>query len=134
MLAWIKDEEEEACQIIKKAIYNKRGCRDQKDQDSNNNENNIYEEEKESYIKFIAKFGPAMTGVVSWNNNKTNMVLSELLTVTDEAFIHLCMANYAPTWKAQEKQKSGETNIEVPVSEIQFVNGDIVTKQMLTQL
>jgi len=58
-----------------------------------------------------------MTGVSFWNNNKTNTVLSELLTVTDEAFIHLCMANYAPTWKAQEKQKSGDNSIQVPVSE-----------------
>ena len=80
--------------------------------------NAIYYENREAYIKFIGKFGPAMTGVSFWNNNKTNTVLSELLTVTDEAFIHLCMVNYAPTWKAQEKQKSGETNIRVPVSEI----------------
>jgi serine protease inhibitor len=60
-----------------------------------------------------------MTGVSFWNNNKTNMVLSELLTVTgDEAFIHLCMVNYTLTWwKEQEKQKSGEKNIQVPVSE-----------------
>ena len=50
-----------------------------------------------------------MAGVSYWNNNnKANMVLSELLTVTDEAFIHLCMINYAHTWKAQEKRKWGE--------------------------
>jgi hypothetical protein len=102
--AWIKEEEEEACNIIKVALYSKR-------------EPNIYYKNQEAYIKFIAKFGPAMTGVSLWNNNKTNTVLSELLTVSDEAFIHLCMVNYAPTWKAQEKQKSGEKNIQVPVSE-----------------
>ena len=118
MLAWIKEEEEEACNIIKIAIYNKRGWGEQEDGTaSNKNENDIYYENQEAYIKFIGKFGPAMTGVSFWNNNKTNMVLSELLTVTDEAFIHLCMVNYAPTWKAQEKQKSGEMNIQVPVSE-----------------
>ena len=71
------------------------------------------------YIKFINHFGPALTGVATWNNNKTtgNKAPSELLTVTDEAFIHLCIINYSATWKAQEKQKSGE-DVEVPVSDI----------------
>ena len=71
------------------------------------------------YIKFINHFGPALTGVASWNNNKTtsNKGASELLTVTDEAFIHLCIINYSATWKAQEKRKSGE-DVEVPVSAI----------------
>jgi hypothetical protein len=69
------------------------------------------------YIKFINHFGPALTGVAAWNNNKTtgNKAPSELLTVTDEAFIHLRIINYSATWKAQEKQKSGE-DVEVPVS------------------
>jgi hypothetical protein len=118
--AWIREEEDEACNIIKTAIYSKCGWGEQKDEASNKNENNIYYENQETYIKFIAKFGPAMTGVSFWNNNKTNTVLSELLTVTDEAFIHLCTANYAPTWKAQEKKKSRDKNIQVPVSENHF--------------
>jgi negative regulator of genetic competence, sporulation and motility len=75
------------------------------------------EDHEDEYIKFISKFGPAMTGVSYWNNNKANIIVSELLTVTDEAFIHLCMINYAPTWKAQEKRKWGE-DVQVPVSEI----------------
>jgi hypothetical protein len=118
LIAWIKEDEEEACNFIKIAIYNKRGWGEQDNGAYNKKNNAIYYENREAYIKFIGKFGPAMTGVSFWNNNKTNMALSELLTVTDEAFIHLCMINYAPTWKAQEKQKSGETNIRVPVSEI----------------
>jgi negative regulator of genetic competence, sporulation and motility len=94
--AWIREEEEEACNVIKTAIYSKHGWGEQKDEASNKNENNInYKNQETPYIKFIAKFGPAMTGVSFWNNNKTNTVLSELITVTDEAFIHLCMANYA---------------------------------------
>ena len=117
LLAWIKEDEKEACNIIKMAIYNKHGWGEKEDGASNKNENDIYYENQEAYIKFMAKFGPTMTGVTFWNNNKTSMVLSELLTVTDEAFIHLCMVNYALTWKAQEKQKSGETNIQVPISE-----------------
>ena len=108
MQAWIR-EEEEACNIIKTAIYSKCGLGQELDETTK-------EDNQDKYIKFIAKFGPAMTGVSFWNHNKTNMILSELLTVTDEAFIHLCMANYAPTWKAQEKQKSGDKSIQVPVS------------------
>ena len=38
-------------------------------------------------------------------------------TVTDEAFIHLCIINYSATWKAQEKWKSGE-DVEIPVGAI----------------
>ena len=66
------------------------------------------EEHEDEYIKFIAKFGPAMAGVSYWNNNKDKMVLSDLLIFTDKAFIHLCMINYSKTWKAQETRKNGE--------------------------
>ena len=69
------------------------------------------------YIKFISHFGPALMGATLWNNNKTTKLVSELLTITDEAFIHLCIINYSATWKAQEKKKSGETDVQVPVSD-----------------
>jgi hypothetical protein len=68
------------------------------------------------YIAFIKHFGPALTGMAFWNNNKNTKLISELLTITDEAFIHLCIINYSATWKAQEKQKSGDTNVDIPVS------------------
>jgi len=70
----------------------------------------------EEYVKFISHFGPALTGTTFWNNNKTTKLVSELLTISDEAFIHLCIINYSATWKAQEKKKLGETAEEVPVS------------------
>ena len=70
------------------------------------------------YIKFISHFAPALTGVTFWNKNKMTKPVSELLTVTDEAFLLLCIINYSATWKAQEKQKSGETDVQVPVSSI----------------
>ena len=70
------------------------------------------------YIKFISRFGPALTGMAFWNNNKTTKLVSELLTIMDEAFLHLCIINYSATWKAQEKQKSGEMDVEIPVSYI----------------
>lgn len=71
-----------------------------------------------AYIQFISHFGPALTGMALWNNNKTTKLVSELLTIMDEAFLHLCIINYSATWKAQEKQKSGETDVEIPVSYI----------------
>jgi hypothetical protein len=44
----------------------------------------------------------------------TTKPVSELLTVTNEMFILLCIINYSATWKAQEQQKSGETDVQVP--------------------
>jgi hypothetical protein len=74
-------------------------------------------QETNKYIKFINQFGPAVTGVAFWNNNKTTKNISDLMTITDEAFIYLCIINYSATWKAQEKKKSGE-DVTIPVSYI----------------
>jgi hypothetical protein len=41
---------------------------------------------------------------------------NELLTISDEAFIHLCIINYSATWKAQERQKRTKNIVEIPVS------------------
>jgi hypothetical protein len=72
--------------------------------------------DRNEYIKFINQFGPALTGEAFWNNNKTTKLVSELLVpITDEAFIHLCIVNYSATWKAKEKKKLGETDIQVRV-------------------
>ena len=77
----------------------------------------LFKCQKESaYIEFISHFGPAVTRMVFWNNNKTTKHVSELLTITDEAFIHLCIINYSATWKAQEKQTLKEMDVEIPVS------------------
>lgn len=98
--AWIKEEGDDALDTMQHGITFKR-------------------KQVHQYIKFINHFGPALTGVATWNNNKTtgNKAPSELLTVTDEAFIHLCIINYSATWKAQEKQKSGE-DVQIPVSDM----------------
>ena len=74
----------------------------------------------DTYIKFYIYFGPALTGVTFWNNNKNTKMANELLTISDEAFIHLCIINYSATWKAQEKMKAGE-NVKVPVSIVYFI-------------
>ena len=102
--AWIKEDRNEALDIMQNALCFKR-----------------HHQHMNEYIKFIDHFGPALTGVTFWNSNKTTKRVSELLTVTDEAFIHLCIINYSATWKAQEKKKSGQTNVEIPVSVIYWI-------------
>jgi hypothetical protein len=97
--AWIREDDDEAVSIMQDALHYKRT-------------------ERNEYIKFIRHFGPALTGTAFWNTNKTTKLVSELLTITDEAFIHLCIINYSATWKAQEKKRSGEIDVQVPVSDI----------------
>jgi hypothetical protein len=87
----------------------------------------------DEYIQFLCHFGPALTGMSVWNNKKTTKSLSDLLTITDEAFIHLCIINYSATWKAQEKKKLGETNVRVPVSDINEYWIVIPTSKWLTE-
>ena len=88
----------------------------------------------EEYIKFISHFGPALRGMAFWNSNKTTKLVSEMLTVTDEAFIHLCIINYSATWKAQERKKAGEADVQVPVSFFYgaFISDVISNKWLLT--
>jgi hypothetical protein len=45
--------------------------------------------------------------------NNTTKLVSKLLIITDGACIYLCIINYIATWKAQEKSKSGETDVQV---------------------
>ena len=69
------------------------------------------------YIQFLCNFGPAITGTSFWNNNKMSKSANELLTISDEAFIHLCIINYSATWMAQEKRK-GDHTVNIPVSTV----------------
>jgi hypothetical protein len=79
--------------------------------------NLIHKNNQDNYIEFIRHYGPALAGIRTWNQNKALKPVSELLTNSDEAFIHLCIINYGDTWKAQDKIKTGETGIVVPVSD-----------------
>jgi hypothetical protein len=131
--AWYKEDEEEASTISTIAIHIKQGSgsRDKLEQEE---QLKVYlkRESGDEYIKFIAKFGPAMAGISYWNNNKANIVVSELLTVTDEAFIHLCIINYAKTWKAQEKNKTWGEKKQVPVSKIHYEMNEHEKQGILT--
>jgi len=59
---------------------------------------------------------------------------NELLTISDEAFIHLCIINYSATWKAQERQKRTKHIVEIPVSIAFTCFVMIVTKQITNKL
>ena len=113
----MREDEEEACRTIQSALTLKR-------------HHSAYED----YVKFISQFGPALTGMAIWNNNKATKMISELLTISDEAFIHLCIINYSATWKAQEKKKFGETEEEVPVSRSFFPFLMKTTRNSITTL
>ena len=67
-------------------------------------------------VPFVTYFQFLYGKKAFWNNSKNMKLISELLTMTDEAFILLCIINYSATWQAQEKHKSGETDVEIPVS------------------
>jgi len=60
------------------------------------------------YIKFIDHFGPALTGVTFWNSNKTTKRVSELLTVSDEAFIHLALSTIVQPGRLKKKRNQGK--------------------------
>jgi LPS O-antigen subunit length determinant protein (WzzB/FepE family) len=89
---------------------------------------------EEAYIKFFSYFAPALTGVTFWNNNKNTKTANELLTISDEAFIHLCIINYSATWKAhKERQKRTKSIVDIPVKYSSFTCFVmIVTKKLLT--
>ena len=96
--AWIrKDGEEEARSTMTECL------------------NLIRQDNQENYIEFIKHYGPALAGIRVWNQNKAVKTVSDLLTITDEAFIHLCIINYGGTWRAQAKFKRGDKKVVVPV-------------------
>jgi hypothetical protein len=70
------------------------------------------------YVQFLCNFGPAITRMLFWNNKKMSKCANELLTISDEAFIHLCIINYSATWMAQEKRKEGDHTVNIPVSTV----------------
>ncbi len=69
----------------------------------------------DNYIQFLCNFGPAITGTSFWNNNRMSKSANELLTISDEAFIHLCIINYSATWMAQDKRKQGDYTVKILV-------------------
>jgi len=77
------EEDENALQMINSAI--KQKC-----------------EAKDDYIQLISHFAPVIKHVAYWNKNKDRKI-TELLTVSDEAFLILCIINYGPHWIAMHR-------------------------------
>ena len=54
-------------------------------------------EAKDDYIQLISHFTPAIKHVAYWNKNKDRKI-TELLTVSDEAFLIVCIINDGLHW------------------------------------
>jgi hypothetical protein len=87
------DEEDEAVKTMTEAINQRRKA-------------------PEEYIKLLNHYGPALKGTVYWMNNKTTKTTTELLTITDEAFIAICIINYGDRWKKEWKIRQGQEDEE----------------------
>jgi hypothetical protein len=87
------DEDDEAVEIMKEAIIQRRKATEQ-------------------YIELLNHFGPALKGTVNWTKNKTIKTARELLTISDEAFIAICIINYGDRWKKEWKIRQGEEDEE----------------------
>lgn len=82
-------------------------------------------EHQSSYIAFIETFTTSVTGVAGWKNfkqqvqqivSRNNIDFDSLLTVSDEAFIVLCVVNYRERWYEETK---GTTSVEnLPVRDL----------------
>jgi hypothetical protein len=86
------------------------------------------------YVQFLCYFGLAITGTSFWNNNKMNKSANELVTISDEAFIHLCIINYSATWKAQEKRKDDNYTVKILISIVHCLASDAYCKQLTALL
>jgi hypothetical protein len=52
---------------------------------------------------------------------------NELLTISNEAFISLCIINYSATWKAQERRKEDNYTAKIPVSIVYCLANDALS-------
>ena len=66
------------------------------------------------YAKFIDHFMPAVKGEKKWkrmrqgccSNQNIEFDLNEHATISDEAFLLVCLENYSAVWEHQFKQKT----------------------------
>ena len=52
----------------------------------------------QTYVEFIYCFARAVVGIKTWKQNTTKTALSEFFTITDEAFLLLCIESYRDKW------------------------------------
>lgn len=97
-------EDSQACQVMNKAIANKRNA-------------------PSEYIQLVTRFAPAIKRVAQWNKSR-ELKVTELLTVSDEAFLIVCLISYGPRWIvmhrnfAATKGRSNANEEELPVNTI----------------
>jgi hypothetical protein len=83
-IAWM-DEDSNACEVINTAISRKRQAQEQ-------------------YIQLIRRFAPAVKRVDQWNKIR-HLSVTESLTVSDKAFVILCLISYGARWITMHKNK-----------------------------
>jgi len=52
----------------------------------------------EQYLLFVINMAKAVVGVKVWKQNSRKLNLSDFFTITDEAFLLLCVENYRDKW------------------------------------
>ena len=97
-LTWM-DEDNEAPDTINRAIAEKHEAQDE-------------------YIQLIVWFAPAIKHVAYWNKSRESNV-TELLTVSDEAFIIVCLISYGHHWMTMHKNLvAAQNNRTDPLEEL----------------
>ena len=81
ILAWMKDENKAGGKRLAKAITQRRNA-------------------PTEYTQMLLHFGPALKGSKNWHAAKAVMPIDQLLTISDEAFLAVCIINYSQHWKA----------------------------------
>lgn len=97
-LEWIKDENKKGS-VLQKALVEKRRA-------------------QKEYIEVLLHFGPALKGKKEWRAGIKVMHIDKYLTVSDEAFLAVCIINYGERWMALvnlEDEEVGKEANALPV-------------------
>jgi len=80
-------EDPQACKVMNRAMASKRKT-------------------PSEYIQLVTRFAPAIKRVAQWNKSR-DLKVTELLTVSDEAFLIVCLISYGPRWIAMHQNFQG---------------------------
>ena len=58
------------------------------------------------YMKLLFEYGGALIGKKKWKTNSLTKHFSDYVTVTDEAFLWLCIDTYLPLYNPADKHKA----------------------------
>jgi len=78
-------------------------------------------ENEKCFFLFCENFLSKVVGITSWRDNYTKSTVSEIATVSDEAFAYLLVENYWSKWSA--------VDLETYQKESTFENGSVKKKK-----